>query len=127
MGKPTVILALAAVLLVAAGLASAAAENRAELNGFKRIHGTAISKLMAGKEFSDGVHWRYSFQPSGALTEYSMSRRRDLHWLTKDDALCWKSARGEDCFEVWTSSTVLRLHPVGLGASLDGTLSRLVP
>ncbi|HEV7257325.1 MAG TPA: hypothetical protein VGN82_06045 [Bosea sp. (in: a-proteobacteria)] len=75
MGKPTASLALAAVLLVGAGLAPAAAESRPELNGFKRIHGTAISKLMAGKEFSDGVHWRYSFLPGGALTEYAMSRR----------------------------------------------------
>ncbi len=24
-----------------------------------------------GREFSDGVHWRYSFQPGGALTEYA--------------------------------------------------------
>lgn len=113
--------------LAAAGLpAAASAEERPELKGFKRIHGTAIERLVSGKEFGDGVHWRYSFQPGGSLTEFAMSRRQDLRWFVKDDALCWWSERGEDCFEVWTSSTSMRLHPRELGAPYEGTLSRLI-
>ncbi|MGO4668190.1 hypothetical protein [Bosea sp. 2RAB26] len=111
--------------LAAAGQISTTwAQHRPELKGFRRIHGTAIERLMSGKEFSDGVHWRYSFQPGGNLTEYAMSRRLDLRWFVKGDALCWQSARGEDCFEVWTSSTTLQLQPQGLGVPYEGRLSR---
>ena len=117
------LLALYALRVAAPG----SADENAEADGFKRIRGSAIQRLISGGEFSDGVHWRYSFQPGGALTEYSMSRRQNLRWQTKDDALCWRSAQGEDCFEVWTSSRALRLQPVALGAPLEGSLSRLVP
>jgi hypothetical protein len=109
------------------GMASlVSAEMTRGIDGFKRIRDGAIQKLFSGKGFSDGVHWRYSFHPGGALTEYAMSRRRDLRWEMKDDALCWRSARGEECFEVWTSRTALRLQPIGLGVPLEGGLSRLV-
>jgi hypothetical protein len=118
--------ALIALLLVG-GIVPAAGEERSKQEGFKRIRGTAITKLMAGKEFSDGVHWRYSFKPDGALTEYAMTRRRDVRWQVKRDALCWQVHEADGCFEVWTSSTALRLQPLGLGVPLDGSLSRLVP
>lgn len=120
--------AAAFLSLCALGLASpVSAEKTSGIDGFKRIRGGAIQKLISGKEFSDGVHWRYCFHPGGALTEYAMSRRQHLRWEMKDDALCWRSARGEECFEVWTSSTTLRLQPVALGAPFEGSLSRLVP
>lgn len=118
---------LSITLLMAVTVIGADAEDRTEPSGFKRIRGNAIQRLMSGKEFGDGVHWRYSFHPGGALTEYAMSRRQDLRWHASGDALCWRSARAEDCFEVWTSSTTLRLQPVALGAPLEGSLSRLVP
>lgn len=119
--------AAAFLSLCALGLASpVSAEKTSGIDGFKRIRGGAIPKLISGKEFSDGVHWRYSFQPGGALTEYAMGRRRDLRWQMKDDALCWRSEQGEECFEVWTSRTALRLQPIGLGVPLEGGLSRLV-
>lgn len=120
-------LAAAFLALCAMGIASpVSAETISGIDGFKRIRGGAIQRLIFGKEFSDGVHWRYSFHPSGALTEYAMGRRRDLRWQMKDDALCWRSEQGEECFEVWTSRTALRLQPIGLGVSLEGGLSRLV-
>lgn len=120
-------LAAAFLALCAMGMAlPASAEKCAATDGFKRIRGGAIQRLISGREFSDGVHWRYSFQPGGALTEYAMSRRQDLRWQMKDDALCWRSEQGEECFEVWTSRTALRLEPIGLGVPLEGGLSRLV-
>lgn len=121
-------LAAAFLALCAMGMAlPVSAEKGSATDGFKRIRGGAIQRLISGREFSDGVHWRYSFQPGGALTEYAMSRRQGIRWQTKDDALCWRSARGEECFEVWTSSTTLRLQPVALGSPFEGSLSRLVP
>lgn len=120
--------AAAFLALCAMGMASlVSAEMAPGIDGFKRIRSGAIQKLISGKEFSDGVHWRYNFHPGGALTEYAMSRRRDLRWQMKDDALCWRSAQGEECFEVWISSAMLRLQPVALGAPLEGSLARLVP
>lgn len=120
-------LAAASLALCAMGMASlVSAEEGSRIDGFTRIRGGAIQRLISGREFSDGVHWRYGFQPGGALTEYAMSRRRDLRWQIKDDALCWRSEHGEECFEVWTSRTALRLQPIGLGVPLEGGLSRLV-
>jgi hypothetical protein len=113
--------------LVTASTASAVMAEGAPQADFKRIRGAAIERLLAGKEFGDGVHWRYSFQPNGSAVEYAMSQRQKLAWRAQGDVLCWGSAGGDECFEVWTSSTVLRLQPVGLGVPLEGTLSRLVP
>jgi hypothetical protein len=91
-------LAAAFLALCAMGIASpVSAETISGIDGFKRIRGGAIPKLISGKEFSDGVHWRYSFHPSGALTEYAMRRRRDLRCQRKDDALCWRSEQGDEC------------------------------
>lgn len=45
--------------LIACAAPAARAEDLLQA-GFKRIRGTAIERLLAGKEFGDGVHWRYS-------------------------------------------------------------------
>lgn len=113
--------------LVTASTASGVIAEGPAQGDFKRIRGAAIECLLAGKEFGDGVHWRYSFQPNGNAVESAMSQRPKLAWRAQGDALCWDSARGDECFEVWTSSTALRLQPLGLGVPLEGTLSRLVP
>lgn len=114
-------------LLVAVAAQAARAEDPPQQAGFKRIRGAAIERLLAGKEFGDGVHWRYSFQPNGSAVEFAISQRQKLSWRAQSDALCWSSPRGEECFEVWASSTTLRLQPIGLGLPLEGSLSRLVP
>jgi len=113
--------------LFAAATAPAAVAEDSPQAGFKRIRGVAIERLLAGKEFGDGVHWRYSFQQNGNTIEYAMSQRQKLSWRAQDDVLCWHSARGEECFEVWASSSALRLQPTGLGVPLEGSLSRLIP
>lgn len=114
--------------LLAAGMApTVMAEISSPPAGFKRIRGAAIERLLTGREFGDGVHWRYSFQAHGNAVEYAMSQRQKLIWRAQSDALCWNSTRGEECFEVWTSSTALRLQPLGLGVPLEGLLSRLIP
>lgn len=115
-----------------AGLAALAAacfcaEALAQQPGSKRIHGVAIERLLAGKEYSDGVHWRYSFRPDGGLVGYAMSRRQEMRWRVRDDRLCWDIAAGEECFEVWTSGSAVQLLPQGIGAPFEGTVSRLLP
>lgn len=39
----------------------------------------------------------------------------------------WRSGPGEECFEVWTSSTTPRLQPTGSALPCEGALSRLMP
>ncbi len=114
-------------LFIAGIPAAASAEENSELSGFKRIRGSAIQRLISGKELSDGVHWRYSFQPNGQLVEFAMSRRHDLRWRTNADELCWASAGGEECYEVWSSIKGVRLLPMQNGLPLDGQVSRIVP
>jgi hypothetical protein len=106
---------------------AANAEENSELAGYKRIRGSAIQRLISGKELSDGVHWRYSFQPNGQLVEFAMSRRHDLRWRTNADELCWTSAGREECYEVWSSIKGVRLLPTQNGMPLDGQVSRSVP
>lgn len=113
--------------LLTVGMASIAMAEEPPQAGFKRVRGTAIERLLMGKEFGDGVHWRYSFQPNGSAVEYAMGQRQQLTWRATREALCWNSTRGEECFAVWTSSSALRLQPTGLGVPLEGTLLRLVP
>lgn len=93
----------------------------------KRIHGIAIERLLAGKEYSDGVHWRYSFRPDGSGVGYAMSRRREMRWQVKDDRLCWSAGSGEECFEVWISGSAVQLLPQGIGAPFEGSVSRPLP
>lgn len=92
----------------------------------RRIRGSAIERLLAGKDYSDGTHWRYSFGTDGNVVAYAMSRRQDLRWRVSGDDLCWRAGTAaEDCFEVWISGSSVQLLPRGLGTPFEGTLSRL--
>jgi len=113
--------------LAALAAACLCAQALAQQSDAKRIRGAAIERLLAGKEYSDGVHWRYSFRPDGNVTEYAMSRRQEMRWRVKDDSLCWRSGTEEDCFEVWTSGTSVQLLPQGIGTPFEGTVSRQSP
>lgn len=92
----------------------------------RRIRGAAIERLLTGKEYSDGVHWRYSFRPDGSVVGYAMSRRQEMRWRVRDDSLCWGAA-AEDCFEVWISGSSVQLLPRGIGTPFEGTVSRMLP
>ncbi|CAN7345633.1 hypothetical protein [Bosea sp. LjRoot237] len=114
--------------LAALIVASLCAQAQAQQSEAKRIRGTAIERLLAGKEYSDGVHWRYSFRPDGGVVGYAMSRRQDLRWRVSDDSLCWRAEGAqEDCFEVWISGSSVQLLPQGIGTPFEGIVSRLLP
>jgi hypothetical protein len=100
----------------------AQAEERPDLKGFKRLRGSAIERLISGKEFGDGVHWRYEFHANRQLKSVSMGRRQELRWSVKNDTLCWGNATGLVCHQVWRFGSILQLQPDNGTPPLDGEL-----
>lgn len=114
--------------LAALAAACLSVQAQAQQPEARRIRGAAIERLLAGKEYSDGIHWRYSFRPDGSVTEYAMSRRQEMRWRISDNDLCWRMGTGqEDCFEVWVSGSSVQLLPRGIGTPFEGTVSRSFP
>ena len=75
----------AAVILVsmlAFGACAAAADR------FQKLNGTQIRAQFTGMELSDGTHWTDTFGESGALTSFSMSKKRVGKWSVQKDELC---------------------------------------
>jgi hypothetical protein len=118
---------MSGVIFVVLALSCLCVQAWAQQPEARRIRGAAIERLLAGREYSDGVHWRYSFRPDGSVVEYALSRRQEMRWRVSDDSLCWRVGGEEECFEVRISGTSVQLLPRGIGTPFEGSLSRLLP
>lgn len=104
------------------------AQAQAQQPEARRLRGAAVEKLLAGREYGDGVHWRYSFKSGGVVVAYAMGRRREMRWRVGGNELCWRTGTAqEDCFEVWVSGSSVQLLPRGIGTPFEGTVSRPLP
>lgn len=108
--------------LVAAALAmtlALAASPQAE--GFKKLNGPQIQRALAGKTFTDGVHFSLRYLP-GTIQGTRMGKKVADKWVVANDKLCVTDGFGENCCAVWIKGSSVRFAIDGSDFSLDGSL-----
>ena len=89
---------------------------------FTQLSGREIVSRFSGMEFTDGVHWAYTFERGGRVSFTSMGRAGSGKWRVNGNQLCYDRQRGEACFEVWVSGNQVQLRRPRSELSEDGVL-----
>jgi hypothetical protein len=55
---------------------------------YRRLSGTEIKRLIAGKAVTDEVHYRDHFRPNGVYEGVFMNKRSTGTWKVKGNQLC---------------------------------------
>ena len=93
--------------LVALSLPVSGAKER-----WREIKGASLQSLFQDKEFGDGVHFAYRFEPGGTFSGTEMSREVRGSWRVMKDEMCWKWVRpagAEKCYRVQQDGSRVRL------------------
>lgn len=92
-------LATVAILVAAAFGSSTHAEAK-----LQKLSGAQIRAKIVGMEFTDEIHWRDSYERSGAVTSSSMGRKRTGKWRVEKNQLCVEYDKESlaKFYEVWT-------------------------
>jgi hypothetical protein len=91
---------------------------------FTQLSGSEIVSRFSGMEFTDGVHWAYTFDRNGRTSFTSMGHAGSGKWRVNGNQLCYDRERGERCFQVWVSGNEVQLRTPGSDLSHDGVLQR---
>ena len=72
-------------------------------------------------QLTDGVHWRYVYDPDSTLQSYSMGTKKVGKWVVEKDELCLYLGESDDgCYEVSLSGERIEMKPSGIGLTLEG-------
>lgn len=85
--------------LVSGSLACAAPD----VESWKRVRGSALHDLFAGRELGDGVHYAYRFNADGTFAGTEMAKEVRGKWRVSGREVCWTWIRppgAEECYSV---------------------------
>ncbi|ODM71868.1 hypothetical protein [Bradyrhizobium elkanii] len=89
----------------------------------KKLSGAQIRAKLAGKQFTDEVHWRDVYERDGTFRGYSMGRKSTGKWSIHGDELCLELPAPDDgCFEVTASGRRVVMTPMGNGLVIEGVI-----
>ncbi len=91
-----------------------------ESAGFKKLTGPQIQRALNGKQFSDGIHFSYRFGAGGKSQSTRMGKTTIDKWAISKDKLCMTDSFGENCYDVWTKGSAVKLAIDGSDALLEG-------
>jgi len=94
---------------------------------WRSIKGASLQSLFQDKEFGDGVHFAYRFEPGGTFSGTEMSREVRGSWRVRNSELCrkWQRPPGpEECYRVQQDGSRVRLMLNGSEAWY-GTLQKV--
>jgi hypothetical protein len=108
------IAALAALSMTLSSVAPVCADD------YRRLSGTEIKRLIAGKAVTDEVHYTDHFRPNGVYEGVFMNKRSTGTWTVKGAELCiTRGSEAESCDEIWRSGTKLQRRKPGLSNVRD--------
>jgi hypothetical protein len=84
----------------------------ANAEAFHKLTGRQIALKVAGREFTDEVHWREVYDRDGTLRNYEMGSSRSGKWRVAADQLCVdvQGSGAEDCYQLWTAGDKVELR-----------------
>jgi len=112
----TTIAASIAVLLAIGG-------GHAFADDLQRLSGAQIRATLAGKQFTDEVHWRDVYERDGSFRGYSMGRKSNGKWSIRGDELGLDLPAPDDgCYAVAASGRRVVMTPQGNGLVVEGII-----
>ena len=90
---------------------------------YRRLSGTEISRLVAGKAVTDEVHYTDHFQLHGVYEGVFMNKRSTGTWRVKGAELCVaRRSEAESCDEIWRSGSRLQRRKSSLPNVRDAVI-----
>jgi hypothetical protein len=105
-------------LIVAATGPCLAASPQSE--GYKKLNGTQIRQTLAGRRFTDDVHFAFDYKANGTIGGTSMGKKINNKWSIARTELCLTDSAGEICYSVWKKASAVKLMMDDSDLSIDG-------
>lgn len=94
-------------------------------DGFRRLSGAEIKRLVTGKTVTDDVHYTDYFKADGSYEGVFMNKRLTGAWKVKGAELCiTRGPEPSQCDEFWRSGSKLQRRKPGLPIVRDEVFVR---